>query len=951
MPIDVSGSEGQNIISESGSAGTSPITLISGSTTIKLQSPANKATALTIGTSDNTYVTINDHPAVNYWIFWNKVMVYDDIKLTFGASGEDDSYIEYRSAIDRLVISGSDAGIEITGSTLFANDVQIAGNLYGSSPLQISGGCDLGGDLILGTDCNNTVTVSGNLTALCDFSASQNISASAFYGDGANLTNLPGGGGGGDAHATYVVLSTTGSLSAERVLTAGDAIALVDDGAGSTLTVSGVAAHTDTAIQFNSGSKSKFSGSSNLTFDYYSDTLNLTGTYGGTAVFNVADYVSGAFVVSGNVGNTDYGYPNNGLYFGIDTTIHTVRLPAGATVDYPKNINFGTGTLISNPESGQANASVGYDGDKLQISGSENGVNISGSIYAWGINSGTIAGLSSYIGLDSDSKLVLTASSGDGGGGSPGGSADSVQVNDGGGGFTGDSYFTYNTSAGRATLTGTLIQSGGLATFYENVQIYGTLYGGSPLEVSGGLNCSGSWVVSGTCVVSGTLEVSGNTIHNYGNFYNYSPGPTGTFSIESMSSSNGWMADIYATGALTQTGSNSTFHTPDQTAGAFVISGSANTDQGDPEEGLYFGVNTAIKNVRLPAGAIININKKLWFGTGSIISNPESGTGDASISYNNGENSLIIESTSGSTNGINLSGSITARQIASGTIAGPGSYVGVAEDGLLVLTASAGGGGGGTPGGSDTQIQFNDGGSFGGQANLTYEKTQSTLFVSASQSIFSGSTIITGSAAVGTAPSYDGQGGDGIALKVEGGGASSDQGKPVLVCQVTGTQNSGDVGYVGIGTAAPKVQLDIRWNPDLDPNTGGGDVVSFATGTTSPGALYYLNDGGGWVSASAANTGSGNDQLLGIALGNDAQQDGMLIRGWADVSNFYQDTFKAGQAVYIASASYSGSEGRMSGSAPTADNSYSRIVGYASPNASTIYFNPGTSWIELTGSG
>jgi len=41
----------------------------------------------------------------------------------------------------------------------------------------------------------------------------------------------------------------------------------------------------------------------------------------------------------------------------------------------------------------------------------------------------------------------------------------------------------------------------------------------------------------------------------------------------------------------------------------------------------------------------------------------------------------------------------------------------------------------------------------------------------------------------------------------------------------------------------------------------------------------------------------------------------------------------------------------MSGSAPTADNSYSRIVGYASPNASTIYFNPGTSWIELTGSG
>src|ERR1043165_5408715 len=34
---------------------------------------------------------------------------------------------------------------------------------------------------------------------------------------------------------------------------------------------------------------------------------------------------------------------------------------------------------------------------------------------------------------------------------------------------------------------------------------------------------------------------------------------------------------------------------------------------------------------------------------------------------------------------------------------------------------------GGTPGGSDTQIQFNDLGSFGGDANLTWDKTTNTL--------------------------------------------------------------------------------------------------------------------------------------------------------------------------------------------------------------------------------
>lgn len=41
--------------------------------------------------------------------------------------------------------------------------------------------------------------------------------------------------------------------------------------------------------------------------------------------------------------------------------------------------------------------------------------------------------------------------------------------------------------------------------------------------------------------------------------------------------------------------------------------------------------------------------------------------------------------------------------------------------------ATPAGGGGGTPGGSDTQVQFNDGGAFGGDAGLTYNKTTDVL--------------------------------------------------------------------------------------------------------------------------------------------------------------------------------------------------------------------------------
>jgi len=45
------------------------------------------------------------------------------------------------------------------------------------------------------------------------------------------------------------------------------------------------------------------------------------------------------------------------------------------------------------------------------------------------------------------------------------------------------------------------------------------------------------------------------------------------------------------------------------------------------------------------------------------------------------------------------------------------------------ITITASGGGGGSPGGSDTQVQFNDGGAFGGDAGMTYSKATNTLKV------------------------------------------------------------------------------------------------------------------------------------------------------------------------------------------------------------------------------
>lgn len=60
---------------------------------------------------------------------------------------------------------------------------------------------------------------------------------------------------------------------------------------------------------------------------------------------------------------------------------------------------------------------------------------------------------------------------------------------------------------------------------------------------------------------------------------------------------------------------------------------------------------------------------------------------------------------------------------------GINGYV-LSTDGLGVLTWIApGGGGGGTPGGSNTQIQFNNAGSFGGSASFTYNDTTKVVTV------------------------------------------------------------------------------------------------------------------------------------------------------------------------------------------------------------------------------
>ena len=108
-------------------------------------------------------------------------------------------------------------------------------------------------------------------------------------------------------------------------------------------------------------------------------------------------------------------------------------------------------------------------------------------------------------------------------------------------------------------------------------------------------------------------------------------------------------------------------------------------------------------------------------------------------------------------NGNVYSGNITTGNLlisgSSGIISGTGNiYTGnILTDGYYYANGvafSGGGGGGGTPGGANTQIQFNDASSFGGSAGLTFNKTTNALATtgtfSATGNITGGNLIISG---------------------------------------------------------------------------------------------------------------------------------------------------------------------------------------------------------------
>ena len=79
--------------------------------------------------------------------------------------------------------------------------------------------------------------------------------------------------------------------------------------------------------------------------------------------------------------------------------------------------------------------------------------------------------------------------------------------------------------------------------------------------------------------------------------------------------------------------------------------------------------------------------------------------------------------------------------------------------------------------------------------------------------------------------------------------------------------------------------------------------------------------------------------MLAVALGTSSSTDGMLLQG---IFRKASHGFSAGAPLYVSTTA-----GAFTTTAPSGSGDYVRVVGYVI-DSNTIYFNPGTTWVEVS---
>lgn len=230
-----------------------------------------------------------------------------------------------------------------------------------------------------------------------------------------------------------------------------------------------------------------------------------------------------------------------------------------------------------------------------------------------------------------------------------------------------------------------------------------------------------------------------------------------------------------------------------------------------------------------------------------------------------------------STQNLNVSGGTSLGDVANVSILGGLNGYFLQTDGLGQLTWAAGGNGGsgnGTPGGSNTQVQFNNAGEFGGDAGFTYDQTTNILAVQQVNSNFVGNLTGTADNAVTAGTVTQGTQSNIVAVGT------------LVNLNVTGAVTAGSfVGDAGNLSNIPaanlvgSVPLAINVSANAQPNiTSVGNLTSLTvTGNTTSANLNSANriSGGNlFITGNASIAGN-----VSITTGNFVANGNVALNG------------------------------------------------------------------------
>ena len=130
-------------------------------------------------------------------------------------------------------------------------------------------------------------------------------------------------------------------------------------------------------------------------------------------------------------------------------------------------------------------------------------------------------------------------------------------------------------------------------------------------------------------------------------------------------------------------------------------------------------------------------------------------------------------------------------------------------------------------------------------------------------------------------------------------------------------------------------------------NTDGtfeGDIIYIdaATATTVVGKIYYFNSSGSWTIANADAEVDASG-MLAVALGDNPDVDGMLLRGMVTLVDILGTTEDEGKLLFLSTTDGVGTVDK-----PTGSTEFVRVLGYVLDNTyDQVWFNPDNTYIEL----